>query len=296
MAEDYGAPLALFLRPDVANKFVERQRCTACHQGGGSRACCSWSLSCSAVLSSRTTNIASAALILKADPFCSTGSACRVHRAVQARSADANPVRYSPGTRQVEACSRDKKCDIHRRTSRTSITEGFMARSRRPGRPRKTGARRTTRRKAATRKTAARKTGARKTAARKTIGRKTGARKTAGRKTAARKTAARKTITRKSAARKAGGRQTTVRKTAARKTIGRKSVTRKTAVRKKTAGRKITTPSKARGRKTVARRTPNGRRRRKLENGTPVPPSTEPTPEEFPSEDMQRQEPPSEEL
>src|SRR6266480_2390380 len=166
-----------------------------------------------------------------------------------------------PGTRQVEACSRDKKCDMHRRTSRTSITEGFMARSRRPGRPRKTGARRTTRRKAATRKTAVRKTGARKTAARKTIGRKTGARKTAGRKTAARKTAARKTITRKSASRQAGGRQTTVRKTA--------------------------------GRKTLARRTPNGRRRRALENGTPVPPSTEPTSEEFRSEDMQRQEPPS---
>src|SRR5436190_116350 len=144
------------------------------------------------------------------------------------------PCAAHPGTRQVEACSRYKKYDIHRRTSRTSITEGFMARSRRPGRPRKTGARRTTRRKAATRKAAARKTGARKTAARKTIGRKTGARKTAGRKTA--------------------------------------------------------------GRKTVARRTPNGRRRRALENGTPVPPSTQPTPEEFPSEDMQRQEPPSEEL
>src|SRR6266480_4197520 len=155
-----------------------------------------------------------------------------------------------PGTRQVEACSRDKKCDIHRRTSRTSITEGFMARSRRPGRPRKTGARRTTRRKAATRKTAARKTGVRKTAARKTTGRKTATRRTAVRKTAA----------------------------------GRKMATR------------LTAPRKTGGRKTVARRTPNGRRRRALENGTPVPPSTEPTSEEFPSEDMQRQEPPSEEL
>ena len=199
-----------------------------------------------------------------------------MHRAVQARSWPMQtPCAAHPGTRQVEACSRDKKCDIHRRTSRTSITEGFMARSRRPGRPRKTGARRTTRRKAATRKAAARKTGARKTAARKTIGRKTGARKTAGRKTAARKTAA-------------------------RKTIGRKSATRKTAVRKTAAGRKmatrLTAPRKTGGRKTVARRTPNGRRRRALENGTPVPPSTEPTPEEFRSEDMQRQEPPSEEL
>src|SRR5438045_1923245 len=228
-------------------------------------------------------------------------SAGRVHRAVQARSWPMQtPCAAHPGTRQVEACSRDKKCDIHRRTSRTSITEGFMARSRRPGRPRKTGARRTTRRKAATRKTAARKTGARKTAARKTIGRKTGARKTAGRKTAARKTAARKTITRKSAARKAGGRQTTVRKTAARTTTGRTSATRKTAVRKTAAARntatRLTAPRKTGGRKTVARRTPNGRRRRALENGTPVPPSTEPTPEEFPSDDMQRQEPPSEEL
>ena len=120
-----------------------------------------------------------------------------MHRAVQARSWPMQtPCAAHPGTRQVGACSRDKKCDIHRRTSRTSITEGFMARSGRLGRPRKTGVRKTTRRKAATRKTAARKTGARKTAARKTIGRKTGARKTAGRKTAARKTAARKTITR----------------------------------------------------------------------------------------------------
>ncbi len=127
-----------------------------------------------------------------------------MHRAVQARSWPMQtPCAAHPGTRQVEACSRDKKCDTHRRISRKSITEGFMARSRRPGRPRKTGARRTTRRKAATRKTAARKTGARKTAARKTIGRKTGARKTAGRKTAARKTAARKTIGRTSATRKA---------------------------------------------------------------------------------------------
>ena len=176
-----------------------------------------------------------------------------MHRAVQARSW---PMQTPCAAhRQVEACSRYKKCDIHRRTSRTSITEGFMARSRRPGRPRKTGAR--------------------KTAARKTIGRKTGARKTAGRKTAARKTAA-------------------------RKTIGRKSATRKTAVRKTAAGRKIATrntaPRKTGGRKTVARRTPNGRRRKPLENGTPAPPSTEPIPEEFPSEDMQRREPPSEEL
>jgi Histone H1-like nucleoprotein HC2 len=205
-------------------------------------------------------------------------SAYRVHRAVQARSWPTQTP--CAAHRQVEACSRDKKYDIHPRTSRTSITEGFMARSRRPGRPRKTGAR--------------------KIAARKTIGRKTGARKTAGRKTAARKTAARKTVARKSGARKAGGRQATVRKTAARKTIGRKSATRKTAVRKTAAGRKIATrntaPRKTGGRKTVARRTPNGRRRKPLENGTPAPPSTEPIPEEFPSEDMQRREPPSEEL
>jgi len=58
--------------------------------------------------------------------------------------------------------------------------------------------------------------------------------------------------------------------------------TRKTAVRK-TAGRK-----------KVARRAPI-RRRRRMENGTPVPPSTEPIPEEFRSEDVPRQEPPSEE-
>src|SRR5207302_1910402 len=162
-----------------------------------------------------------AALLLRVDPFCSTRSACRVHRAVQARSWPMQtPCAAHPGTRQVEACSRDKKCDIRRRTSRTSITEGIMARSRRPGRPRKTGARRTTRRKAATRKTAA----------------------------------------------------------------GRKMATR------------VTAPRKTGGRKTVARRTPNGRRRRAVENGTPVPPSTEPKPEEFPSEDMQRQELPSEEL
>src|SRR5205814_780145 len=254
---------------------------TACHQGGGSRACCSWLRSCSAVLSSRTTNIASAALILRADPFCSTRSACRVHRAVQARSWPMQtPCAAHPGTRQVEACSRDKKCHTLRRISRKSITEGFMARSRRPGRPRKTGVRKTTRRKAATRKTAGRKS-----AMRKTAGRKTGARKTTARKTTARKTTARKT---------------TARKTAARKTIGRTSATRKAAVRKRAASRKmatrVTAPRKTGGRKTVARRTPNGRRRRAVENGTPVPPSTEPTPEEFPSEDMQRQEPPSEEL
>jgi hypothetical protein len=56
---------------------------------------------------------------------------------------------------------------------------------------------------------------------------------------------------------------------------------RKTAVRKTAA------------RKNVVRR---GRRRAALENGTPLPPSTEPTPEEFRSEDMPRQEPPSDEL
>jgi hypothetical protein len=58
--------------------------------------------------------------------------------------------------------------------------------------------------------------------------------------------------------------------------------TRKTAVRKTAA------------RKNVARR---GRRRTALEAGTPVPPSTESTPEEFRAEDMPPQEPPpSEEL
>jgi hypothetical protein len=45
-----------------------------------------------------------------------------VHRAVQARSWPMQtPCAAHPGTRQVEACSRDKKCDIHRRTSRTRI-------------------------------------------------------------------------------------------------------------------------------------------------------------------------------
>ena len=39
-----------------------------------------------------------------------------MHRAVQAKSWPMQtPCAAHPGTRQVEACSRDKKCDIHRR-------------------------------------------------------------------------------------------------------------------------------------------------------------------------------------
>ena len=45
-----------------------------------------------------------------------------MHRAVQARRWPMQtPCAAHPGTRQVEAYSRDKKCDIHRRTSRTRI-------------------------------------------------------------------------------------------------------------------------------------------------------------------------------
>ena len=58
-----------------------------------------------------------------------------------------------------------------------------MPKSRPPGRPRRTAARKT-----ATGKTAARRTAARKTATRKTAARRTPARKTATRKTAARRT------------------------------------------------------------------------------------------------------------
>src|SRR5712671_745818 len=75
------------------------------------------------------------------------------------------------------------------------------------------------------------------------------------------------------AARKTTRRKSATRKTAARKSVARKSVTRKTAGRKTAA------------RKKVARKSPNGRRRRAIENSTPVPPTTEPTPEEVPPED-----------
>ena len=133
-----------------------------------------------------------------------------------------------------------------------------MPKSRPPGRPRRTAAR--------------------KTATRKTATRRTAARKTSTRKAATRRTAARKTATRRTAARKTAARRTTVRKTAARKTPARRTAARKTATGK-----------------TAARRTPVARKRRTLEISATVLPAAElepkvtmdevPQPEQAPPEE-----------
>ena len=154
-------------------------------------------------------------------------------------------------------------CPLHRRAGVT------MPKSRPPGRPRGTAARKTATRKVATRRTAARKTPARKTPARRTAARKTAARRITGaRKTAPRRTTARKTATRKA-------RRTTARKTAVRKTAGRTTAARKAATRK-----------------TAARRTPVARKRRRLEISTPVlsavKPESKVTPEEVPQPEQAR--------